>query len=221
MAENITISRPDGGTCDGYYVEPEQGAAAPGIVVLQEWWGLNDQIKDVASRVAAEGYRAVVPDLYRGNVTLEAAEANHLMTELDFADAAANDIAGAVQYLKQNGGKVGVIGFCMGGALAVLASMLTQADAAVSWYGMPPAEAVDPASVRMPLQGHFALQDNFFTPAGVDALEAKLRAASAPHEFYRYEADHAFGNEEGAAYNPEAAREAWSRSFDFFSRHLR
>jgi carboxymethylenebutenolidase len=221
MAESIRIKRPDGGTCEGYCVEPQAGAGAPGIVVLQEWWGLNDQIKGVADQLAGEGYRALVPDLYHGTVTLDAAEANHLMTELDFSDAARNDIAGAVQHLKQSGSKVGVVGFCMGGALSILAAIYTDADAAVSWYGLPPAEAADVTKIHMPLQGHFALQDAFFTPAGVDALEEKLKNASLPHEFYRYDAGHAFGNEEGSAYNPEATAEAWGRTLAFLSRHLR
>ena len=221
MAENFKINRPDGGTCDGYYVEPPAGAGAPAIVVLQEWWGVNDQIKGVAERLASAGYRALVPDLYHGTVTLEAAEASHLMTNLDFGDAVSNDITGAVQHLKQSGSKVGVIGFCMGGALTVLAAVFTQADAAVSWYGLPPAEAADVTKVRMPLQGHYALQDSFFTPASVDAAEAKLKAAGLPHEFYRYDADHAFGNEESGAYDAAAAEQAWERSLAFFARHLR
>jgi carboxymethylenebutenolidase len=221
MGESIKIQRPDGGTCDGYLAEPPAGTSAPGMVVLQEWWGLNDQIKGVAEKLASQGYRALVPDLYHGKVTLEAAEASHLMTDLDFGDAATQDIAGAVNYLKQGGGKVGVIGFCMGGALTVLSAILTDADAASAWYGLPPAEAADVTKVRMPLQGHFALQDTFFTPAAVDAAEAKLKAAAVPHEFYRYDADHAFGNEEGGAYNPEAAAQAWERSMAFFSKHLR
>lgn len=220
MADMIQFHRPDGKTCDAYYVEPEGDSTAPGVVVIQEWWGLNDQIKGVADRLAAEGYRVVVPDLYRGNVTLDAAEANHLMSELDFADASTNDIAGAVQYLKQSGGKVGVVGFCMGGALSVLSAIHTDADCASSWYGIPPAEAGDVSQIRMPLQGHFALQDAFFTPAMADALEEKLKAAGLPYEFFRYEAGHAFGNETGDAYDPEATRTAWERTLSFFTRYL-
>jgi carboxymethylenebutenolidase len=220
MAENIKIKRPDGGECAAYYVEPEAGSAAPAIVVLQEWWGVNDQIRGVADRIAAAGYRALVPDLYHGTVTLDAAEAGHLMTGLDFADAVGNDITGAVAFLKQSSARVGVIGFCMGGALTVLSAVHTDADAAVAWYGLPPAEAADVTKMRMPLQGHYALQDTFFTPAAVDELDAKLTAAALPHEFYRYDAGHAFGNEQGPAYNPAAAAQAWERSLDFFSRHF-
>jgi carboxymethylenebutenolidase len=219
MGESIKIQRPDGGTCDGYLAEPAAGSSAPGIVVLQEWWGVNDQIKGVADKLAGQGYRALVPDLYHGKVTLEAAEASHLMTDLDFGDAATQDIAGAVNHLKQSSSKAGVIGFCMGGALTVLSS--TSADAASAWYGLPPAEAADLTKVHMPLQGHFALKDTFFTPAAVDAAEATLKAANVPYEFYRYDADHAFGNETGGAYDPASAALAWERSMAFFAKHLR
>ena len=125
MGELISFTRPDGQALNGYLVEPAQGAAAPGLVVIQEWWGLNDQIKGVAERLAGAGYRALVPDLYRGKLALEANEAEHLMNDLDFADAAGQDIRGAVQYLKTSGSsKVGVTGFCMGGALTVLSLSL-------------------------------------------------------------------------------------------------
>jgi carboxymethylenebutenolidase len=221
MGENIQFKRTDGGTCDGYLAEPQGGAGAPGVVVLQEWWGLNDQIKGVADRLAGLGYRALVPDLYHGTVTLDAAEASHLMTDLNFGDAVGNDIAGAVQYLKQNGAKAGVMGFCMGGALSVLAAIYTNADAAVPWYGLPPAEAADVTKVHMPLQGHYALKDTFFTPAAVDDMEGKLKAAGLPHEIYRYAADHAFGNETGGAYDAEAAAQAWERSMAFLAANLK
>src|SRR5262245_57071374 len=108
----ITFTRPDGKDCSGFYVEPAAGSQAPGIVIIQEWWGLNDQIKGVAQRFAANGYRALVPDLYRGQLGLEAKEAEHLMNNLNFGDAASQDIRGAVQYLKSSSGNVGVIGFC-------------------------------------------------------------------------------------------------------------
>ena len=222
MGEKITFKRPDGKDCHGYYAKPAAGGKAPGIVVIQEWWGLNDQIKGVADRLAAAGYRALVPDLYRGKVTLEAAEATHLMTGLDFKDAATQDVRGAAQHLKQDSAKVGTIGFCMGGALTILTAMyVPEADAVSCWYGVPPPEAGDPSKIRIPVQGHFALQDEFFTPAAVDALEAKLKAGKVTHEFYRYDAHHAFGNESGQHYDAAAAKLAWQRSLDFLARQLK
>ena len=96
----VTFKRPDGQEASGYYVEPAAGPRAPGVVIIQEWWGVNDQIKGVARRFAERGYRALVPDLYRGQVGLDAKEAQHLMDGLNFGEAAGQDIRGAVQYLK-------------------------------------------------------------------------------------------------------------------------
>src|SRR5688572_29930993 len=197
VSQTITYPRPDGKTCDGYYVEPAAGASAPGVVVIQEWWGVNDQIRGVADRLCKAGYRVIVPDLYRGKVSdLDVKEAEHLMTGLDFGDAATQDIRGAVQFLKKTSPKVGVTGFCMGGALTVLtAGASPEADMAIVWYGVPPLDYVDATKIHIPMQGHFAIDDAFFPIAQADALDAKLTAANVPHEFHRYQAQHAFANE--------------------------
>ena len=230
MGEMISFKRPDGGLCDGYLVTPVSGGKAPGIVVIQEWWGINDQIKGVAERLAAAGYRALVPDLFRGKVTMEAKEAEHLMNGLDFADAASQDVRGAAQYLKATGSaKAGVTGYCMGGAVAVLAAaFVPESDANVTWYGYPPLEYVDAARIKAPVLGHWATHDQFFAIAGVDALEARLKAAGVDFEFHRYDAKHAFANEEADSlnlpplgYDPVAAELAWKRSLAFFAAHLR
>ena len=227
MSETVTYARPDGKTCSGYYVEPKAGAGAPGVVVIQEWWGVNDQIRGVADRLSAAGYRVIVPDLYRGKVSLDVREAEHLMGGLDFGDAATQDIRGAVQYLKQSSGKAGVTGFCMGGALTVLSSVTApEADAAVVWYGVPPLDYVDASKIHMPIQGHFDIEDAFFPIAQADALDAKLTAAKVPHEFFRYHAQHAFANETAVnmpiavQYDATAADTAWQRTMTFFKTHL-
>jgi carboxymethylenebutenolidase len=108
MGETIQFQRPDGKPCPGYLAKPKADATAPGFVVIQEWWGLNNQIKKTADRLAEAGYRALVPDLFRGKITKTASEANHLMAGLNFLDAAEQDIRGAVQYLKQSSKKVAV-----------------------------------------------------------------------------------------------------------------
>jgi carboxymethylenebutenolidase len=218
MGDTITIKRPDGEEVAGYCASA--GDNAPGMVVIQEWWGVNDQIKGVADKLAGLGYTSVVPDLYRGKVTVEAEEASHLMQNLDFANAN-TDVCSAVEHLKQSCPKVGVIGFCMGGALTVLAAVYSKADAACCWYGVPPAEAADTTTIPMPFQGHFALEDGFFTPDKVDVLEASLKEGNVTHEIYRYQAQHAFGNETGAAYNADAANLAWERSTEFLAKYLR
>jgi carboxymethylenebutenolidase len=197
MGKNISYKRPDGQSVNGYLAEPAQAASAPGIVVIQEWWGLNDQIRGVADKLANAGYRALVPDLYRGKVALDANEANHLMTGLNFGDAAGQDIRGAVQYLKASGSpKAGVTGFCMGGALTVLSAVnVPEMDAGVIWYGYPPLEYVDASKIKAPLMGHWATHDQAFAISGVDELEKKLKAANVKYDFYRYDAKHAFANE--------------------------
>ena len=221
MPANTEFSRPDGKTAPAYYAEPAAGANAPGVVVIQEWWGINDQIERVANQLADAGYRALVPDLYRGDKALDAAEAEHKMNELDFSDAAV-DVQGALQHLKQSGGKVGVIGFCMGGVLSAVAAMnFPEADAVIDWYGVPPDEAGNPGDIKAPFQGHFANQDQMFPPESVDAFESKMKAGGVDYELHRYDADHAFGNEDWDNYDREAAKAAWQRSLDFFDKHLR
>ena len=230
MGNTISFKRPDGQSVNGYLAEPKQGAAAPGIVVIQEWWGLNDQIRGVADKIAAAGYRALVPDLYRGKVTVEAKEAEHLMSGLNFADAAAQDVRGAVQHLKSSGSaKVGVTGFCMGGALTLLsAANVPEADAEVVWYGYPPLEFVDASKIKTPLMAHWATQDQAFPIGKVDELEKKLSAAGVSFEFHRYRAKHAFANETADSkklpivqHDPHAAQAAWKRTLDFFAQHLK
>src|SRR5579872_6079738 len=170
MGQMIEFMRPDGQTAPAYLAVPEKGAAeAPGIVVIAEWWGVTADIMRIADQYAALGYRALVPDLFRGRTAAKGDEANHLMEGLDFQDAFSQDVRGALQHLKQNGKKAGVTGYCMGGALALLAAMhLKEPDAAVVFYGFPPAEAGDPAAIEIPILLHYARQDDFFTPDKVE-----------------------------------------------------
>lgn len=230
-AQMIEFRRPDGQSARGWLVEPAQPAGAPGLVVIQEWWGLNDQIKGVARRYAEAGYRVLVPDLYRGAVTVEAKEAEHLMTGLNFGDAAGQDVRGAAQHLRGLGcAKVGVTGYCMGGALTLLAACFApEVDAAATWYGFPPLEYLDTQALRAPILGHFATQDPFFAYAQVPALEARLKAAGVPVTFHSYEALHAFANETQVdpvrepsnRYDPAAAALALERTLAFLGQHLR
>jgi carboxymethylenebutenolidase len=229
MGKTIEFERPDGARVKGYLEEPAGSDAAPGMVVIQEWWGLNDQIKGVAAKLAAAGYRALVPDLYRGKTALEANEAEHLMNDLDFGDAAGQDVRGAAQYLKETGSaKVGVTGFCMGGALTLLSAVnLPEADTCVVWYGYPPLEFIDASRIKAPLLAHWATDDDAFPIAKVDELEEMLSAAGVRFEFHRYRAKHAFANETADSknlpflkYDPEAAELAWRRTMDFLREQL-
>ncbi|WP_114638418.1 dienelactone hydrolase family protein [Polynucleobacter necessarius] len=225
----IEFKRPDGGVVSAYLAEPANTVGAPGVVVIQEWWGLDSEVKAVADRLASAGYRALVPDLYRGKLALEAEEAEHLMSGLNFGDAASQDIRGAVQHLKATGSsKVAVTGFCMGGALTVLSACnVPELDGTVVWYGYPPLEYVDAGAITKPMLAHWAIHDDFFAISGVDQLEAKLKDAGVVFDFQRYDAKHAFANPKSDSrgmpplqYNQQAEELAWERTMEFFKKHL-
>jgi len=214
MGTMIEFARPDGRKTKGYLALAGQGR--PGVVVIQEWWGLNDQICGVADRLARAGYNALAPDLYKGRVTTEPDEANHLMTGLDFAGATHQDLRGAAEHLKSQSGRVAVMGYCIGGALTIAAAVhLPEVAAGVCFYGIPPKEFADPGKIRVPLQGHFANKDDWCTPAAVEDLETALKAAGVKHEICRYDAAHAFANERSAAYDVICANLAWERMTAF------
>lgn len=219
MGTMIEFARPNGGKTKGYLAAAGQGR--PGVVVIQEWWGLNDQICGVADRFARAGYNALAPDLYKGRLTTQPDEANHLMTGLDFADATHQDLRGAAQHLQAQSGKVAVMGYCMGGALTIAAAVhVPEFAAGVCLYGIPPKAFADPAEIRVPLQGHFANKDDWCTPAAVDDLERTLKAAGVTHEIYRYDAAHAFANERSAAYDVACANQAWERMAAFLGAQI-
>src|SRR5450755_3096618 len=179
MGTSVTFKRPDGKDAAGYLANASSGNA-PGVVVIQEWWGLQEKIKGMCDRFALAGFDALAPDLYKGVVVPyhDTAAANKEMSSLNFMDATEQIVRGAVQYLKRNGAKVGLTGFCMGGAVAIIgAARVPELTAAVAFYGIPPEQAVKPADVKIPLQGHFASKDDWITPKVVDDFEKALNAA--------------------------------------------
>jgi carboxymethylenebutenolidase len=223
-AKMIECVRPDGQTASSYYVTPWGDRKSPGIVIIQEWWGLNAQIKGVADRLGKAGYRAIVPDLFHGKLAKDGDEGRHLMSGLDWDDAVEQDIRGAIQHLRKTAeGAVGVMGFCMGGALTIIAgTRLSGIDAGVCFYGIPPAGKADPSHLRVPMQFHFAQIDDWCTPEAVDKLEHALRQGSASFEVHRYDAKHAFMNEtRPEVFNPSAFAKAWERTLQFFLAKLR
>jgi carboxymethylenebutenolidase len=223
MGTSISFKRPDGKEARGYLANAA-GGNAPGVVVIQEWWGLQDQIKGLCDRFALAGFDALAPDLYNGVVVPyhDTDAANKEMTSLDFMDATTQTVRGAAHYLARNGAKVGLTGFCMGGAVTIIgATKLTELAAGVAFYGIPPEQAAKPADVNIPLQGHFASKDDWCTPDVVDGFEKGLKAAGKNAEFFRYEADHGFVNEQRmSAHDRECAELAWSRAVAFFKKHL-
>lgn len=223
MGTMIDLPRTSGGTVRGHLSEAK-GPNAPGVVVIQEWWGLQGQIQAVCDRFAEAGYTALAPDLFGGKVIPyhDKAAASATMSSLDFGRSTDQEVRGAVRHLAARGGKVGLTGFCMGGALTVIgAARIPELSAAVCFYGLPPEKVAAPEDIRVPFQGHFARHDDWCTPEIVDAFERRLRAAKKTFELHRYEAHHAFMNSERReVYSADAAKLAWERTLAFFRRHL-
>jgi len=212
---------------NGYLSTPASGSG-PGVVVVQEWWGLNSHIRSVADRFAAEGYVAFAPDMYHGRVTREPDEAGKLLMSLE-ADSAAADLRAAIDFLLGEGGatgdRVGVVGFCMGGQLALYAATVSpdKVAAVVDFYGIHPNMRPDFAKLQAPVLGIFAGQDGSVGPDAVRTLDEALTKAGKAHELHTYPGvDHAFFNDERPeVYAPDAAADAWRRTLSFFRQHLR
>jgi carboxymethylenebutenolidase len=216
----------NGSTAEGYLAVPE-GASGPGVVVIQEWWGLVDHIKDVCDRFAAAGFVALAPDLYHGASTTEPDEAGKVMMAMKM-DQAALDMSGAVDEVARRAStdRVGVIGFCMGGGLAVVLGTKRpdKVAAVVPCYGIIPWPDAQPdyADMSAAVLGHYAEKDGFFTPEAAEALGAQLRALGKEVEIIVYPgADHAFFNDtRPEVYDAEAAGALWERTLAFFHTQL-
>jgi carboxymethylenebutenolidase len=196
------------------------------VVVVQEWWGLNRQIKGVARRLAQEGYVAIVPDLYRGQIATDPEVAHELSRALD-DERAMKDLEAAVAWLRGQGrvgrARIGALGFCMGGGLAQrLALRSGEVAATVMFYGSPETDPVKLASLGAPLQGHFGAADRGIPETRVVELRAALGKAGKKGEIYLYPgAGHAFMNEERPSYHADAAHQAWARTMAFLQKHLK
>jgi carboxymethylenebutenolidase len=223
MSSPITFTAQDGSEVTGEIALPAGDGKAPGLVLVQEWWGVNDHIRSLADRFAAAGFITIAPDLYHGKVTKEAAEAQALMVALDGKRALA-DIAAATQALLAHpriNGKIGVTGFCMGGAYAfVAATRIPEIAAAVPFYGLPPAGRADYSKAR-PILAHFASRDQWATVAGAEAIKKEVEAGGGQMTLHVYEADHAFMRDTDAdIYSPKDAKLAWERTLTFLHQHL-
>lgn len=224
VAETITYPNGQGGEAMGYLVYPEGGSGLPGIVVIQEWWGLNEHIRDVARRFANEGFAVVAPDLYGGVSTSEPDEAQKLAMELDSA-AAVQEIRQAAQFLSEQeyvgSEQIGVVGFCLGGALALQAARASDLfGATVAFYGRtPPAEEV--SEIQSPVLGLYGAEDGGIPVEDVRAMEEALARADIPHEIQIYDgAGHAFFNDTRESFNESAAADAWPRTLAWFRTYL-
>jgi carboxymethylenebutenolidase len=214
----------NGGTAHGYAAYPEAGAG-PALVVIQEWWGLVDHIKDVCDRFAAEGFTALAPDLYRGETTTEPDEAGKLMMALNL-EHAAKALSGAVDWLvtsdKVRGEGVGVVGYCMGGGLALVLGCQRpdQVRAVAPYYGVIPWEAAQPDYSKMTaaVQGHYAENDDFASPDAVRALEGQLKDLGVEVEMFIY--PNTFNDARPEVYDEDAAHQAWNRTLSFLRSKL-
>jgi carboxymethylenebutenolidase len=212
----------NGGEAHGYLAVPASGSG-PGVVVIQEWWGLTDHIADVCDRLAGEGFVALAPDLYGGKTTHDADEAGEMMTALP-VDEAARDLGGAVDFLLEHdavtSSKVGAVGFCMGGGFVLLlaAQQGDKVGAAVPYYGVGPAVPKTYTGLTAAVQGHYGERDDFYPADDARQQAEQIRAESgAEVEFHFYPAGHAFHNDTNklGTYDAEQAQLAWTRTVEF------
>jgi carboxymethylenebutenolidase len=215
----------NGTTAPGYLAVPD--GKGPGVVVLQEWWGLEGHIKDVCDRFARDGFLALAPDLYRGETTDQPDEAQQKMMAMSM-DQAEKDMRGAVDHLAEHeqfeGRGVGSVGFCLGGGLAVWAATANpKVKAAVTYYYVMPHGKPDFSRIQGPVLGHFGTEDEFVSVDDAKALEQEMRDAGVDVSFELYEgAGHAFFNDTNrlGTYKEEHARRSWERTVEFFRQHL-
>ncbi len=223
--QNVTFPS-NGNQAHGYLALPPAGTG-PGVIVIQEWWGLTTHIVDVSDRFAAEGYVVLAPDLFGGATTHDAEEAMTLRRQLPM-DRAARDLAGAVDYLLEHDGvtseQLGVVGFCMGGGFVLMlaAQHGTKIAAAVPFYGVPH-QPTDFTGMDAEVLGHYGEQDRSIDPDEARALAERIHTDSGrPAEFLFYPAGHAFFNDENliGTYDEESARTAWVRTLEFLRTRL-
>jgi carboxymethylenebutenolidase len=215
-------------TVSGFLATPAGKGPFPAVIVIQEWWGLDDWVKDQARALAKEGYVALAPDLYRGKVTSKQEEAHQLMSGLP-ADRAMRDLKAAFAYLSGRPDvkkdKIGAIGWCMGGRYALaLATEEPKLAAVVAYYGAPPTDAAAIAHIKAPILGNFGAEDKGPSPEQVKAFEAALKKAGKAADFKIYEgAPHAFANPNNpwSGYREAEAKDAWARTVAFFAQHLK
>ena len=225
MGGEMVQFQSNGKQTEGYLAVPASGKG-PGVIVIQEWWGLVPHIKRVADRFAEEGLVALAPDLYHGKTTKSPDEAGKLMMAMNIAETE-KDLRGAISYLLNHpavtSSKVGTVGFCMGGALSLYAATKNpQVGACVVFYGGHPNVKPELEKLEAPVLGLYAERDTFVTPEAARELERRLKELGKQVEINIYkDADHAFFNDDRPeVYNREAAEDAWRRTVEFFRRHL-
>jgi carboxymethylenebutenolidase len=218
----ITLKTPEGRTVGAALAQP-QAPQAPGVILIHEWWGLNDQIKTMAAALAEAGYVALAIDLMNGEVATTPEAAQALVARVD-TEAARDTLVGWIEWLRRQEfctGRVATLGWCFGGGWSLQASLATPVDATVIYYGRVVAPAETLAALRGPVLGQFANRDTFITPAMVNDFQTEMARAGKSLELYRYDADHAFANPTGRNYHRDDAQLAWQRTLAFLDTNLR
>lgn len=223
MTQAAQLTGTDGKAVPGYLSEPSGGSSKGAVILLHEWWGLDEHIRGVTDRLAREGFTVFAADLYGGKVAKDEATALQYLNSMDWQQAE-EVLRRAAEALRQRkpGTKVGVTGFCMGGAVALFfAAKDPEIAACVPFYGIPGEDKADVTEIRGAVLGHFANTDNWCTPERVNALEKKLKGANVPAEIHRYDAQHAFFNDaRPQVYSRENSELAWKRTVEFFRAKL-
>jgi len=205
------------------YVARPKGKPLAALLVIHEWWGLNDWVKHQADQLAGQGYLALAIDLYKGKVATDPQQAQELMKAKDESWGDQVEEAG-LEWLKQSaqGAKVATLGWCMGGGESLKASLNDpkDVDATLIYYGMPIADVARLKTLRGPVLGIWAKRDRSITPDKVAEFDKALTEAGVRHEFHHYDADHAFANPSGGRSNPQAAKDAWEKTLKFLSANL-
>jgi carboxymethylenebutenolidase len=224
MTTQVKFASKTGGQLEGALAEPAGTGKVGGLVVIQEWHGITDQMKSKCDRFAQAGYLSLAPDLYHGTIAKNDDEAGRLMGQLDWGKAVA-EIGDAVAHLRSHArcnGKVGVLGFCMGGALAFASARSVEGLAcAVPFYGLPQMPPDELARIKAPIQAHFAKVDDWAKASVAEQIASKVNAAGGHMDLFVYDAGHAFMRDgDPKRFDAAASKLAWERTLDFLSKHL-
>lgn len=225
MASLVSFASQGGARCEGALAEPAGAQKVGSVVVLQEWWGVNDHIRSLCDRFAAAGLLALAPDLFGGKRPKTTEEAGQTMAALDKTKAVAQ-IGDAVAFLKsqaRSNAKVAVVGFCMGGALTFASARYVDGiAAAVPFYGIPDLPMGEYSKIRVPIQAHFAQRDDWAKPAVAEQIAEKIRTGGGKIDLFIYDAGHAFMRDtDPQVYVSDAAKTAWDRAIAFVGAHVK
>lgn len=221
MSEKVEAHTASGESIAAALAKP-QTRPAPGLILIHEWWGLNQEMKDLAADFALHGFLALAVDVFRGEVTDKRERAQQLMAGMDKAHAA-EALATWIAWLRRQkdcNGKIGTLGYCLGGGWSLNASIANRVDATVVYYGLVDKKAPELASLQGPVLGHFGSKDGFATVDSAKAFEAEARKAGKRVEIHVYDADHAFARLKGPNYHAPSADLAAKRTLEFLNKHL-